>query len=169
MQTVLIVIHLLIVLALIGVVLLQRSEGGLGLGGGGSSSAGGFMTGRGQANALSRATAILATLFFITSLGLGILAHRGSAPRSIFDQNGPVSGTPAENQPAGSQGGGVLDQLQRMQQPATPVSPSTPAQPQVPQSRYAPAPVPRFVAWSFGSGVPSSLWIAQRPVGDWIR
>ncbi len=137
MQTVLIVIHLLIVLALIGVVLLQRSEGGLGLGGG-SSSAGGFMTGRGQANALSRATAILATLFFMTSLGLGILAHRGSAPRSIFDQNGPVSGAPAENQPAGSQGGGVLDQLQRMQQPATPVAPTAPAapaQPQVPQSR----------------------------------
>jgi preprotein translocase subunit SecG len=134
MQTVLIVIHLLIVLALIGVVLLQRSEGGLGLGGG-SSSGGGFMTGRGQANALSRATAILAALFFMTSLGLGILAHRGAAPRSIFDQNGPVPGAPAENQPAGSQGGGVLDQLQRLQQPATPVSPNAPAQPQVPQSR----------------------------------
>jgi preprotein translocase subunit SecG len=131
MQTVLIVIHLLIVLALIGVVLLQRSEGGLGLGGG-SSSAGGFMTGRGQANALSRATAILAALFFMTSLGLGILAHRGAAPRSIFDQNTPAPGAPAGNQPAG---GGVLDQLQRMQQPATPISPTAPAQPQVPQSR----------------------------------
>ena len=135
MQTVLIVIHLLIVLALIGVVLLQRSEGGLGLGGG-SSSAGGFMTGRGQANALSRATAILAALFFMTSLGLGILAHRGAAPRSILDQNAPAAGAPAGNQPAGSQGGGgVLDQLQRMQQPATPVTPGAPAQPQVPQSR----------------------------------
>ncbi len=53
MQTVLIVIHLFIVLALIGVVLLQRSEGGLGLGGGGGGGVGGFMTGRGQANALT--------------------------------------------------------------------------------------------------------------------
>jgi preprotein translocase subunit SecG len=135
MQTVLIVIHLLIVLALIGVVLLQRSEVGSGLGGGGSGGAGGFMTGRGQANALTRATAILAALFFLTSLGLGILAHRGAAPRSIFDQNAPAPGRPAEQQPAGSQGPGVLEQLQRMQQPATPVSPTAPAQPQPPQSR----------------------------------
>jgi preprotein translocase subunit SecG len=136
MQSVLIVVHLLIVLALIGVVLLQRSEGGLGLGGGsGGGGVSGFLTGRGQANALTRATAILATLFFVTSLGLGILAHRGSAPRSIFDQNAPVPGVPADQQPAGSQGSGVLDQLQRMQQPATPISPTAPAQPQVPQSR----------------------------------
>ena len=65
MQTVLIVIHLMVVAALVVVVLLQRSEGGaLGIGGGGG---GGFFTGRGQANALTRATAILATIFFITS------------------------------------------------------------------------------------------------------
>ena len=133
MQTVLIVIHLLIVLALIGVVLLQRSEGGLGLGGGGSGGAGGFMTGRGQANALTRATAILAGIFFLTSLGLGILAHRGAAPRSILDQNAPVPGVPASQPPPGSQGQGVLDQLQRMQQPATPISPTVPSQPQAPQ------------------------------------
>ena len=137
MQTVLIVIHLLIVLALIAVVLLQRSEGGLGLGGG-SSGGGGFMTGRGQANALTRATAVLAGLFFLTSLVLGIIAHRGHAPKSIFEQNAPVPGAPAENQPAGSRGPGVLEELQRMQQPATPISPTAPSQPaapQVPQSR----------------------------------
>ncbi len=134
MQTVLIVVHLLIVLALIGVVLLQRSEGGLGLGGGGGGVSG-FMTGRGQANALTRATAVLAGLFFLTSLVLGVLAHRGSAPRSIFDQNAPQAGVPAGQQPAGSQGPGVLEQLQRMQQPATPIAPGAPAQPQVPQSR----------------------------------
>jgi preprotein translocase subunit SecG len=128
MQTVLIVIHLLIVLALIGVVLLQRSEGGLGLGGGGGGGAGGFLTGRGQANALTRATAVLAGLFFLTSLILGIMAHRGHAPRSIFDQNAP---TP----PAGGQGSNVLEQIQRMQQAPVPVSPTEPATPQVPQSR----------------------------------
>jgi preprotein translocase subunit SecG len=133
MQTVLIVIHLLIVLALIGVVLLQRSEGGLGLGGGGGGGTGGFLTGRGQANALTRATAILAALFFTTSLALGILAHRGQAPRSIFDQNAPAA--PAGGAPAAGQGPGVLEQIQRMQQPATPISPTEPATPQVPQSR----------------------------------
>ena len=131
MQTVLIVIHLLIVLALIAVVLLQRSEGGLGLGGGGGGT-GGFMTGRGQANALTRATAILAGLFFMTSLALGVLAHRGQAPRSIFDQNAPAAPAGA---PAAGQGPGVLEQIQRMQQPATPISPNEPATPQVPQSR----------------------------------
>ncbi|MGA8946142.1 MAG: preprotein translocase subunit SecG, partial [Pseudolabrys sp.] len=62
MQHVIIVIHLMLVLALIGVVLLQRSEGGgLGIG-----STGGFMTSRGTANVLTRATAILAGLFFLT-------------------------------------------------------------------------------------------------------
>ncbi len=78
MQTVLIVIHLMIVLALVGVVLIQRSEGG-GLGIGGGS---GFMSARGTANALTRTTAILAALFFITSLGLGILTrYRGQPDR----------------------------------------------------------------------------------------
>src|SRR3954465_15414761 len=85
MQTVLIIVHLIIVLALIGVVLLQRSEGGLGLGGGGGGGVAGFMTGRGQANALTRATAILAALFFATSLVLAILSHRSAAPKSILD------------------------------------------------------------------------------------
>ena len=82
MQTVLIVIHLMIVLALVGVVLIQRSEGG-GLGVGGGS---GFMSARGTANALTRTTAILATLFFITSLGLGLLARYEAKPTDILDR-----------------------------------------------------------------------------------
>jgi preprotein translocase subunit SecG len=69
MQTVLIVIHLMIVLALVGIVLVQRSEGG-GLGIGGGS---GFMSARGAANALTRTTGILAAAFFVTSLSHGAI------------------------------------------------------------------------------------------------
>ena len=148
MQTVLIIVHLIIVLGLIGVVLLQRSEGGLGLGGGGGGGVSGFMTGRGQANALTRATAILAGLFFMTSLALGVMAHRGRAPTSIFDRTAPAgqtapaipSGPAGQSAPAGGgQGPGVLEQLQRMQGGAA-NAPSEPAArapggPQVPQSR----------------------------------
>lgn len=82
MQTVLIVVHLMIVLALVGVVLIQRSEGG-GLGIGGGS---GFMSARGTANALTRTTAILAVLFFVTSLGLGLLARYQAKPADILDR-----------------------------------------------------------------------------------
>ena len=100
METVIIVIHLMVVLALVGVVLLQRSEGG-GLGIGGGS---GFMTARGAANALTRATAILAAAFFITSLGLSLLARYGAQPTDIFDRV-PAGQTQGQGQ------GGVLDQL----------------------------------------------------------
>ena len=133
MQTVIIVVHLFIVLALIGVVLLQRSEGGLGLGGGGG---GGFMTGRGQANALTRATAVLAALFFVTSLALAWISSHGSAPRSILERNAP--GAPASQPAPGGTGGNVLDQLRQMQgggQSGAPAAAPEPATPQVPQSR----------------------------------
>jgi preprotein translocase subunit SecG len=96
METVLIVVHLMVVLALVGVVLLQRSEGG-GLGIGGGS---GFMTARGAANALTRATAILAAAFFATSLTLSVLARYGEKPIDILDRVPPAQG-----------GNGVLDQL----------------------------------------------------------
>lgn len=98
METVVIVIHLIVVLALVGVVLLQRSEGG-GLGIGGGS---GFMTARGAANALTRTTAILAAAFFATSLGLSLIARYGEQPTDILDR---VSTQPP------SQQGGLLDQL----------------------------------------------------------
>jgi len=93
--TVLLIIHIMIALALIGVVLLQRSEGGaLGIGGGG----GGFMTGRGAANFLTRVTAGLAAAFFFTSLVLSLLATQ-PAQRSILD---PLPGQPGTNQPVKS-------------------------------------------------------------------
>ncbi len=132
MQTVLIVIHLMVVLALIGVVLIQRSEGGgLGIGGGGGGGGGGFFSARGTANVLTRATAILAGLFFITSLGLTILAGWGRGPASIFTTPAAVPGAAAPGAPA--PGGTVLDQLQGAQ-PA-PTAPAAPAAPQVPQSQ----------------------------------
>lgn len=82
MITVILTIHVLIVLALIGIVLLQRSEGGaLGIGGGGG---GGFMTGRGAANALTRTTSILAALFFATSIMLAVFADRGETDLDII-------------------------------------------------------------------------------------
>jgi preprotein translocase subunit SecG len=123
METVLIVVHLLIVVALAVVVLLQRSEGGgLGIGGGGSGPSG-FLTGRGQANVLTRTTAILGAAFFVTSLTLAVIASRSSAPRSIIDGVTP-QGQTAPGAPASPGGGGVLDQLNRMQQntPAPPTA-----------------------------------------------
>jgi preprotein translocase subunit SecG len=124
MQSVLIVIHLMIVVALVVTVLLQRSEGGA-LGVGGS----GFMTGRGQANVLTRATAILAALFFATSLGLTVLAKLNQAPTAIIQSVTPVA--PGES-PAPAQSN-LLDQLkqledQRQQAPAAgqPSAPETP-------------------------------------------
>ncbi|HEV7369059.1 preprotein translocase subunit SecG [Arenibaculum sp.] len=84
MVAVILVIHLLLAIGLIGVVLVQKSEGGgLGIGGG---SMGGMMTTRGTANLLTRATAVLAGCFMLTSIGLAILASGQSRPRSIVDQ-----------------------------------------------------------------------------------
>lgn len=97
MQTVLLVIYLMVVLALIGVVLIQRSEGG-GLGIGGGS---GFMSARGTANALTRTTAILAALFFVLALGMGILARYQPNATDVLDR---IPGTT-------NNGKGVLDSL----------------------------------------------------------
>ena len=133
MLTVLIVIHLMIVLALIGVVLLQKSEGGgLGMGGGG----GGFLTSRGTANVLTRTTAILAMGFFATSLLLSVLAGLERKPRTIIGPGTAPTSAPAPegNQPLNQGGGGLLDQL-RGGAPAPPAPGAPPAEPQVPSSR----------------------------------
>jgi preprotein translocase subunit SecG len=152
MLTVVIVIHLMLVLALIGVVLLQKSEGG-----GLVSSTSGFLSSRGTANVLTRATALLAAGFFATSLALSWLASFERKPVSIINTGGPVQeapgGTPfAPLSQSGSQG--VLNQLQHNGPagalpgspgapvgpaaiaPAAPVAPApSPSAPQVPESR----------------------------------
>jgi preprotein translocase subunit SecG len=130
MQHVVIVIHLMLVLALIGVVLLQKSEGGgLGIGG---SGGGGFMSSRGTANLLTRATAVLAGLFFATSLILSILAGSNRKPTSILQggQSEPTAPGPA----APLSPGGILKDLQGAPA-APPTAPAAPSGPQVPQSK----------------------------------
>lgn len=125
MQTVVIVIQMMIVLAMIGVILLQKSEGGgLGMGGGG---AGGFLSSRGTANVLTRTTAFLALGFFISCLALSILAGIERKPKSILP-NAPA-GPAGQQSPAlppltlpDSLGGG---------QPAPPAG----GPPQVPRSQ----------------------------------
>jgi preprotein translocase subunit SecG len=92
MTTILLIVHILIALALVGVILLQRSEGGaLGIGGGGF---GGLMTGRSSANLLTRTTAVLAAGFIATSLLLAIVATHRPTQRSILDQPAAPAAAP---------------------------------------------------------------------------
>ena len=100
MTTVLLILHLFVTLALIGVVLIQRSEGG-GLGIGSSQGMGSFMSGRGTANLLTRTTAILAAVFFVLSLSLALLSKGTTVTRSVLDAPAPA-GTSA---PAAVPGG----------------------------------------------------------------
>jgi preprotein translocase subunit SecG len=122
MQTVIIVIHLMVVLAMIGLVLLQRSEGGgLGIGGGG-----GFLTSRGTSNVLTKTTAGLAAVFFATSLVLSLLAGIDRKPRSILNTGAPAPTAPGAPSPlggGGGGGGGVLDTLRQTEQPSGPQVP----------------------------------------------
>jgi len=128
MQTVVIVIHLMVVAAMIGVVLLQKSEGGgLGMGGGA-----GFMSSRGTSNLLTRTTAGLAFVFFLTSLFLSAYAGHMRKPTSIISgepasQSQPASGAALPVAPPTS--GGVLDPLKKIdeqQQNQAPASPQAP-------------------------------------------
>ena len=140
MLTVIIVIHLMLVLALIGVVLLQKSEGG-----GLISSTTGFLSSRGTANVLSRTTALFAAGFFVTSLVLSWLAGFQRHPASIINTSSPTAqetpAPPSPTAPPGQQGGGgVLNQLQKgiptlPSGPGTTPSSQPPSGPQVPQSK----------------------------------
>ena len=125
MQTVIIVVHLMIVSVLIGAVLLQKSEGGgLGMGGGA-----GFMSSRGTANLLSRTTAILAGLFFLTSMALAWLAGSSRAPTSILG-TAPTTQSPTGASPiTPPTSGGLLDTLKKVDEQQAPAAPSGPQAP----------------------------------------
>jgi preprotein translocase subunit SecG len=127
MQTVIIVVHLMIVLTMIATVLLQKSEGGgLGMGGGA-----GFMSSRGTANLLTRTTAVLAVGFFITSLLLSWIASYDRKPSSIVNpasQSQPADATTPISPPAS---GGVLDSLKKQDEQGQPA----PGGPQAPRSQ----------------------------------
>jgi len=134
MQTVIIVIHLMIVVVLIGSVLLQKSEGGgLGMGGGA-----GFMSSRGTANLLTRTTAVLAVGFFITSLFLSWLAGYDRKPSSIVgtpaSQSAPVSGGGGATPVQPPTSGGVLDTLKKADERQQ-NAPAAPAAPEAPRSQ----------------------------------
>lgn len=115
MELILLIVHLILAVALIGVVLLQRSEGGaLGIGGGGGGGGmSGFLTGAATANLLTRATAVIAALFIATSMGLAIMSGNKRAPTSVVtgagntapvtqqgSANAPTDNAPAEKAPA---------------------------------------------------------------------
>lgn len=133
---VVLVAHLLISLSLVGVILLQRSEGGaLGMGGSGA----GVMTSRAAGNLLTRITAILATAFFITSLALALMANNRSAMKA---EESILSKIPTE---AGQTVDQDLKTLLDGQAPVTPAAPlatplaappaAAPAEPQAPMAR----------------------------------
>jgi len=96
MHSIILVIHVIIAVCLVGVILMQRSEGGAlsGLGGSGMNS---LMTGRSVGNLLTRITAILATAFMITSLTLAILARGETAKTEQSFLDAPAEQTQSEN------------------------------------------------------------------------
>jgi preprotein translocase subunit SecG len=117
-------VHILIALALIGVVMLQKSEGGaLGMGGGGMS---GFMTGRSTANLLTRTTAILGAAFFASSILLVVLSNYTRAPRSIIDEGGSPPTAPA---------GSAAPVAPTPTSPTAPLPPAPPTEPSAPLAK----------------------------------
>lgn len=152
MQQVIIVIHLMVVVALIVLVLYQKSEGGaLGIGGGG-----GLFTGRGQANALTRATGILAAIFFLTSLALTVLPAWERGPGEGFEEKvdfKEIPAPPGAPRTPGAPADGkqsIFEQLQRAQEKR--LGTTAPAQP-------APAP-PSVPAADQGTSPPAA---AEKP------
>lgn len=122
MQNVILLVHLLLTLALIGVVLLQRSEGGgLGMGGGG----GGMKTGRSPGTALGKMTWILGFALFATSLTLTIIAAQNAGGASVLDRitDAPAPASAPESAPGlPGTGDGLLPPSAGNDAPLTPTA-----------------------------------------------
>lgn len=130
MENVLLTVHLIIALMMIGVVLLQRSEGGGLLSGGGAFSA------RGAANALTKLTWILAAAFIVTSISLTVVAAQKARGTSVLDSGATPTEAPA-GAPAAPQvpvPAGDLLPPPAADAPATPPAPGTPATPPAPSN-----------------------------------
>jgi preprotein translocase subunit SecG len=146
MIKVLLVLHVFVTIALIGVVLIQRSEGG-GLGLGGGQGMGNFMSGRGTANLLTRTTAILGTAFFVLSLGLALLYKGSAADTAAAILSGPPPNIPGgaapATPPALPQIPADAQQAPQVPPPSAPMVPTppvpTPAVPTPPVPTPAPA------------------------------
>ena len=134
MIKVLLVLHVFVTIALIGVVLIQRSEGG-GLGLGGGQGMGNFMSGRGTANLLTRTTAILGTAFFVLSLSLAILYKGGSSDNAAAILNAPPQNSPVSipgHPIPGQSSTGLGASLPQTPADARPAPPPGPTQPNLP-------------------------------------
>ncbi len=127
MISVLLVIQVFVTIALIGIVLIQRSEGG-GLGLGSGQGMGSFMTGRGTANLLTRTTAVLATLFMALSLVLALLYKHGTTGADS------ILNTPPASTPVPAKSAPVLPPIPGEAQPANPAPSSSNYVPSNPHS-----------------------------------
>jgi preprotein translocase subunit SecG len=123
LQTLAVVFHVLLAAGIIGLVLLQRGRGADAGAGFGAGASGTVFGSRGSASFLSRTTAVLATLFFVTSLGLSYLFSQRGEPTSVVDRVQAEQPAPEPTVPAG--------QLPMMPTPApaqtAPAAPATPA------------------------------------------
>ncbi len=174
MTTVVIVVHLMVVLAMIGLVLLQRSEGGaLGIGGG----QGAFMSNRSAGNVLTRSTAVLAVAFFATSLGLALISKYQSHPSDILERLPGQSAPAATERPAPPtpSGGAPATAEELLQQlggssssdssggPQAPPASDGTAAPAAPAPAAAPAPSPAPAAQDTAPAAPTPAPGLQTP------
>ncbi|HEX9447213.1 MAG TPA: preprotein translocase subunit SecG [Dongiaceae bacterium] len=126
---VVLVVHILIAAFLVGIILIQKNEGGLGGlgGGGGSGGMGGLLAGRTQANLLTRVTAFLAAAFFMTSIALAVFSSHGGHDVLVPDATSPAANTAPTLPLPGTTNGtlpGSAPAVPALPEPAKPAAPA---------------------------------------------